>query len=78
MLSGDWSGRSTGASPYLVDARGRANALVGAGAADQLGYADVAVPVVPDTWVELFRCGVNLSQAAALQPPTEERAAGCA
>ncbi|GAB3195759.1 hypothetical protein GCM10027062_03390 [Nocardioides hungaricus] len=71
VLSGDWSGRATGASPFLIDAKGRADPLVGAGAADQLGYADVEVPVVPDTWVELFRCGVNLSQDAALQPPTE-------
>ncbi|GAB6987028.1 type VII secretion protein EccB [Nocardioides pyridinolyticus] len=77
VLSGDWSGRSTDAQPFLIDAKGRANPLVGAGAAEQLGYADVAVPVVPDTWVELFRCGVNLSQAAALLPPDQETGSGC-
>lgn len=78
VLSGDWSGRSTGASPFLIDSKGRANPLVGAGAADQLGYTDVEVPVVPDTWVELFRCGVNLSENAALQPPDGESEPACA
>ena len=77
VLSGDWSGRSTDAQPFLIDAKGRANPLVGAGAADQLGYADVDVPVVPDTWVELFDCGVNLSQRAALLPPDQETGSGC-
>ena len=78
VLSGDWTGRSTDTQPFLVDAKGRANPLVGAGAAGQLGYAEVDVPVVPDTWVELFDCGVNLSQAAALLPPAQETGSGCA
>lgn len=77
VLSGDWSGRSTDTQPFLIDAKGRANPLVGAGVAEQLGYADVEVPVVPDTWVELFRCGVNLSQAGALLPPDQESESGC-
>ncbi|HEU5037890.1 MAG TPA: type VII secretion protein EccB [Nocardioides sp.] len=77
VLSGGWSGEATGASPYLVDAKGRANPLIGSGAAAQLGYADVDVPVVPDTWVELFTCGVQLSQQAALQPPSEKRRPAC-
>ena len=78
VLSGDWTGQATDTQPYLIDAKGRANPLVGAGAAAQLGYADVDVPVVPDTWVELFDCGVNLSQAAALLPPDQETGSGCA
>ena len=78
VLSGGWSGGASGTSPYLIDAKGRANPLVGGGAAEQLGYAEVPVPVVPDTWVELFRCGVNLSQDAALEPPTEGTEPACA
>ena len=77
VLSGGWSGSPAGASPYVVDAKGRANPLVGSTAAAQLGYADVDVPVVPDTWVELFTCGVQLSQQAALQPPSEKDRARC-
>jgi type VII secretion protein EccB len=74
VLSGGWSGQVAGATPYLVDAKGRANPLVGTNAAAQLGYADVAAPVVPDTWVELFRCGVQLSQERALQEPSDKDA----
>jgi type VII secretion protein EccB len=77
VLSGGWSGSAEGASPYVVDAKGRANPLIGADAATQLGYADVDVPVVPDSWVELFTCGVQLSQEAALQPPREKDRAQC-
>ena len=77
VLSGGWSGSADGASPYVVDAKGRANPLVGAGAASQLGYDDVDAPVVPDSWVELFTCGVQLSQQAALQPPSEKDRAQC-
>ena len=77
VLSGGWSGSATGTSPYLVDAKGRADPLVGPDAAALLGYADVAVPVVPDSWVELFRCGVVLSQDAALEPPAEPEGSAC-
>jgi type VII secretion protein EccB len=69
VFSGGWTGEAAGATPYLVDAKGCANPLVGSDTAGLLGYADVAVPVVPDTWVKLFRNGVPLSQQAALQPP---------
>lgn len=72
VLSGGWSGEAAGATPYLIDAKGRADPLVGPNAAAQLGYADVAAPVVPDTWVELFRCGVQLSQEQALQEPSDQ------
>ena len=68
VLSGDWSDRS-GGSPYLIDAKGNANAMVGLGAADLLGYAGYDAPVVPDAWIELFDEGVPLSQDAALCPP---------
>ncbi len=38
VLSGGWSGSAAGATPYLVDAKGRADPLVGAGTAELLGY----------------------------------------
>jgi Type VII secretion system ESX-1, transport TM domain B len=68
VLSGDWDDTTEG-SPYLIDAKGNANALVGLGTADLLGYAGYEAPVVPDSWVELFDEGVSLSQDAALCPP---------
>lgn len=68
VLSGDWDDATEG-SPYLVDAKGNANSLVGLGTADLLGYAGYEAPVVPDAWLELFDDGVSLSQDAALCPP---------
>lgn len=68
VLSGDW-GNTTEGSPYLIDAKGNANALVGTGTAELLGYGGFDAPVVPDAWVELFGKGVPLSQDAALCPP---------
>ena len=77
VYSGDWSDETSGA-PFLVDAKGIAYPLVGPDAAAQLGYADVDAPVVPDTWVQLFRTGVPLSQDAALCPPDREGGPSCA
>ncbi len=77
VYSGDWADETSGA-PFLMDAKGIAYPLVGAGAAAQLGYADVDAPVVPDTWVQLFRAGVPLSQDAALCPPDREGGPSCA
>lgn len=68
VLSGGWDDVDQG-SPFLIDAKGLAYALVGVGVADLLGYTEHEPPVVPDTWVELFESGVNLSQGAALCPP---------
>jgi len=76
VYSGDWSDETSGA-PYLMDAKGQAYPLVGVGASAQLGYADVDAPVVPDTWVQLFRAGVPLSQDAALCPPDRETGTSC-
>ena len=77
VLSGDWADSAAG-SPFLMDAKGQSYQLVGPGAAGLLGYAAVDAPVVPDTWVELFRAGVPLSQDAALCPPTRDAgAASC-
>ena len=77
VLSGSWGANDQG-SPFVIDSKGRANPLVGDGVAAQLGYGDYPATVVPDTWVKLFGCGVNLSQDAALSPPTESDAARCA
>lgn len=77
VLSGGWSDTDTG-SPFVIDAKGRANPLVGQGAAGLLGYDDHPVPVVPDSWTKLFGCGVNLSRDAALSPPTDSDGSGCA
>lgn len=76
VLSGGWNDTSEG-SPYLIDAKGNANALVGLGVADLLGYADDEPPVVPDAWIELFDRGVPLSQDAALCPPDPEVGRTC-
>jgi type VII secretion protein EccB len=69
-LSGSWDGREIG-TPYLVDAKGVAYALVGREVAERLGYAGVDPPVVPDSWVKLFDDGVPLSVDAALCPPEQ-------
>jgi len=77
VLSGGWQDTDQG-SPYLVDGKGRANPLLGDDAAERLGYADYPVAVVPDTWVELLRCGVVLPRPAALPPPAEPDDDACA
>lgn len=76
VLSGGWSDTDQG-SPYVIDAKGRANPLVGDDAAERLGYNHYPVAVVPDTWVKLFGCGVNLSRDAALSPPSEPDGSAC-
>ena len=79
VLSGGFGDTDHG-SPFVIDAKGRANPLVGddpAEVADLLGYGSYPVAVVPDTWVELFACGVNLSRDAALSPPTEGDGRAC-
>ena len=77
VLSSGWSDTDQG-SPFVVDSKGRANPLVGDDAAELLGYGGYDVAVVPDTWVKLFDCGVNLSRDAALSPPRESDDVGCA
>ncbi|WP_183592480.1 type VII secretion protein EccB [Nocardioides soli] len=71
VLSGGWTDPDRGA-PYLVDAQGRANRLVGDDAAAALGYGDHRAVVVPETWLRLLGCGVTLSREAALSPPEDE------
>lgn len=76
VLSGGWDDTIDG-SPYLVDAKGIAYPLVGAGTAELLGYGAHDAPLVPDTWIELFASEVTLSQEQALCPPDAERGRRC-
>ncbi len=76
MLSGSWADSDDG-SPYLVDSNGVTYPLVGPDAADNLGFAGYAAPVVPDSWVKLFDEGVNLSVADALCPPVRPSGKPC-
>jgi hypothetical protein len=45
---------------------------VGPGVGDLLGYEGYDEPVVPDSWVELFDEGVQLSQNGAFCEPSLE------
>jgi hypothetical protein len=71
VRSGGWD-TTTGGSPFVVDAKGVAYPLVGPGAGDLLGYAGYDEPVVPDSWVELFGEGVQLSRNGAYCEPSLE------
>ena len=68
LFSGGWSDGTAG-SPFVVDSKGVAYPLEGAGAAEQLGYGGYPAPVVPDAWVELFTGGVELSRTGAFCEP---------
>lgn len=76
VLSGSWTSESEG-SPFVIDAKGKSYPLVGADTAARLGYGEVPVVVVPDSWVELFEPGVNLSVDAALCPPDRDVGQSC-
>jgi hypothetical protein len=69
--SGDWDDVS-GLRSYVVDPRGTAYSLLDAQTVQKLGYDDAPVPLVPDTWVELFGDGVDLSTSDALCPPSPQ------
>ncbi len=73
VMSGGWGESADSAEPMLIDERGRAYPLVGPDTAGQLGYEDDDWVLVPDTWVDLFGEGVELSEDAALCPPTTEK-----
>lgn len=63
VLSADAADATPGL-PYLVDLAGTSHLLEGA-AADRLGYGGYAAPVVPGTWLKLFRPGAVLSPRRA-------------
>lgn len=77
VLSGDWDDVAAevtqdgelGGRRFVVDQKGRVNALVGEDTPVLLGYGTYAAPLVPSSWLDLFDPGVALSQEAALCPP---------
>jgi type VII secretion protein EccB len=73
VMSGGWGESADSAEPVLVDERGRAYPLVGPGTPGKLGYEDDDWVLVPDSWAELFEGGVELSEDAALCPPTTKK-----
>lgn len=73
---GGWTTAEAGAA-FLVDDRATAYRLRGDLEIDNLGYDDVDQVVVPDVWLELFHEGPELSQDAALCPPTTDADARC-
>jgi type VII secretion protein EccB len=77
VLAGGWDD-TTGGDPHLVDAKGERYPLVGVETPGLLGYGDYPAPHVPDSWLELFREGVALSQNSALCPPRPESGKPCA
>lgn len=74
VVTGEWGAPppETGGRRFVVDQKGRVNALVGEDTPTLLGYATYAAPVVPSSWLDLFSTGVALSQEAALCPPQPE------
>jgi len=76
VLSGGWD-QTVGGEPYLVDPKAQRYPLVGPDTAARLGYGDYAVPNVPDSWMELFREGVALSENQALCPPSLDEGEPC-
>ncbi|WP_109506103.1 type VII secretion protein EccB [Nocardioides speluncae] len=68
---------TSGGLPYVVDAAGKRHQLLGPKAPENLGYEVSKAPIVPDTWMRLFECGVQLSTALALAPPDPELEPSC-
>lgn len=64
-------GDARGGQQVVIDAQGRRFRLGGPGedTATRLGYGSYDPPTVPDSWVERFGCGPELSREAALLPP---------
>ncbi|MFC6285558.1 type VII secretion protein EccB [Nocardioides sp. GCM10027113] len=83
VLTGGWdpltdaTATGAGGDPHLIDAKGTRYPIAGMGAAALLGFADHPAPHVPDSWLELFRPGVTLSQQAALCAPRLDPEAPC-
>lgn len=76
VLAGGWD-QTIGGEAYLVDSQGYRYPLIGTDTAERLGYGDYSVPNVPDSWVELFRPRVALSENQALCPPTLDEGQWC-
>ncbi len=71
VVSGEWGevAPAEGGRRFVVDQKGRVDALVGEDTPSLLGYAEHPAPLVPSSWLDLFAPGVALSQEAALCPP---------
>jgi len=74
VFTGDWDDE-TSLSSFVIDPRGTAYSLLDAQTIDKLGYDEAPAPLVPDSWVELFDEGVDLSTSLALCPPSADDAA---
>ncbi|GAA4080990.1 type VII secretion protein EccB [Nocardioides kongjuensis] len=75
VRSADWISSDDG-TIHLVDDRGYSYPVASTYDLEQLGYAKVPVVVVPDVWNKLFEAGPELSQDAALCPPSKDQSCG--
>ncbi|MBM7518055.1 type VII secretion protein EccB [Nocardioides nitrophenolicus] len=75
IRSADWIAGDDG-SIHLIDDRGYSYPVASTFDLEQLGYAKVPVVVVPDVWNKLFEIGPELSQDAALCPPSKDQSCG--
>ncbi len=73
VLSGSDSA-AEGGTPYVIDTKG-AKYLLGPRVPEFIGYAEVAPPLVPSTWLEFFEPGVPLSTNKARRVPEDAPAA---
>jgi type VII secretion protein EccB len=75
IRSADWISSDDG-TIHLIDDRGYSYPVASTYDLEQLGYAKVPVVVVPDVWNKLFEDGPELSQDAALCPPSKDQSCG--
>ncbi|MCR1783493.1 type VII secretion protein EccB [Nocardioides carbamazepini] len=75
IRSADWITRA-GGTIHLIDDRGYSYPVASTDDLAQLGYGQVPGLVVPDVWNKLFEIGPELSQDAALCPPSKDRSCG--
>jgi len=67
---------TAGTTPYLIDSKGLAYPVADATALEHLGYASVEAPVIPDSWLELFATGPQLSAEGAGDQPADATGQG--
>ncbi len=70
VSSGDFD-KTSGATVYLIDAKGVLYRIKDAESLEHLEYSSVDIPSVPDTWLGLFGQGPELSATAAGEAPAE-------
>ena len=69
VLSGSHEA-ADGGTPYVIDSKGATYAL-GPRVPEFIGYAEVAPPLVPSTWLEFFEPGVPLTTNSARRVPED-------